>query len=358
MYEFQNINKDISDKFYKSIFKAMKKDNWDIIACLSVKSTFHDMLPTFPKYELEKYIKVFLKPILEARKNNFIVRDFINDEERKEVYEDTYGDLIDKLSDSEVIEDKYNLKLIYYIYDLLEYDKVIIIDNQKYLYSSIYINAYAETHLKAYKDLETSYANKPKNCNYDTATNKTKDKKSQLNFLNPMLKPAIQNEFVDSKAEKLKLDFIKNHETEYRINARSIHELAKLKEYSDNFEINAIGSLEPYINSDGLITNHNIYISWYAHVYVIYKNNTIPVTKKLKLAQLSSYVIFPKLRDKENFLINERAAIKPIREIAMFKDLRLLEFTDDRSIIKRTDNEIKFTEEYLITVTKHLNKYS
>ena len=140
--------------------------------------------------------------------------------------------------------------------------------------------------------------------------------------------------------------------------ARSIHELAKFKEHSDSFEINAVGSLEPYINSDGLTTNHDIYISWYAHIYGVYKNNTIPVTKKLKLAQLSSYVIFPKLRDIEKFIVNEKAAIKPIREVAMFKDLRLLDFTDNRSIIKRTNDEIKFTEEYLVKVTKYLNKYS
>ena len=182
------------------------------------------------------------------------------------------------------------------MYDLLKYDKVVIINDEKYLYSCFYINLYAEIHLKAYDELEISYKQKPQNTNIDTATNKSKDIKGKVAFLNPMFKPAIENEFADSKSEELKLSFIENYENEYRIIARSIYELAKLKEYSDNFEINAIGSLEPFVNSDGHITNNDLYISWYAYVFTIYKHDETPVTNKLKLAQLSSYVIFPKLR--------------------------------------------------------------
>lgn len=358
MYELQNINQDIVKKYYDSIFKAMKKDNWHNIACLSVESAFHDMLPNFPKYGLEKYIKDLLKPILEAKENNFKVRDFIDDNEREEVYEHTYGDLINELQNSNEIEDKYNLELIYYIYDLLKYDKVVIINNEKYLYSCFYINLYAELHLKAYYELEISYKQKPQNRNIDTATNESKDIKGKVAFLNPMFKPAIENEFADSKSEKLKLGFIKNYENEYRMIARSVHELAKLKEYSDNFEINELANLEPYINSDGHITNHDLYISWYAYVFTIYKHDDIPITNKLKLAQLSSYVIFPKLRENEKLIVNEKTAIKPIREVAFFRGFRLLDFTDNRTKIKKTDDEISFTENYLVTVTKYLNKYS
>lgn len=358
MYELQNINQEIVEKYYDSIFKAMKKDNWHSIACLSVKSAFHEMLPNFPKYELEKYIKDLLKPILEAKENNFKIRDFIDDNEREEVYELTYGYLINELENSDDIENKYNLELIYYIYDLLKYDKVVIVNDEKYLYSYLYINLYAELHLKAYTELEISYKQKPQNRNIDTATNESKDIKSKVAFLNPMLMPAIENKFADSKSEELKLGFIENYENEYRIIARSVHELAKLKEYSDNFEINEIANLEPYINSDGHITNHDLYTSWYAYVKTIYKNDDIPVTNKLKLAQLSSYVIFPKLRGIEKLIVNEKTAIKPIREVAFFKGLRLLDFTDNRTKIKKTDDEIKFTESYLITVTKHLKKHS
>lgn len=77
----------------------MKKENWHNIACLSVESAFHDMLPNFPKHGLEKYIKDLLKSILEAKENNFKVRDFIDASEREEVYEHTYGDLINELQD-------------------------------------------------------------------------------------------------------------------------------------------------------------------------------------------------------------------------------------------------------------------
>ncbi|QHG91177.1 hypothetical protein CVO_04685 [Sulfurimonas sp. CVO] len=358
MYELQNINQDIVKKYYDSIFKAMQKKNWHSIACLSIESTFHEMLPNFPKYGLEKYIKNLLKPVLEAKENNFKVRDFIDDNEREEVYEHTYGDLINELQNSNDIEDKYNLELLYNIYDLLKYDKVVIINDEKYLHSCFYINLYAKLHLKAYNELEISYKQKPSNRNIDTATNGSKDIKDKVAFLNPMFKPAIENVFADNKSEKLKLGFIENYENEYRIIARSVHELARLKQYSDNFEINELANLEPYINSDGHITNHDLYISWYAYLFTIYKDYDIPVTNKIKLAQLSSYVIFPKLRGNEKPIINEKTAIKPIREVAFFKGLRLLDFTDNRTKIKKTDDEIKFTENYLVTVTKYLNKYS
>lgn len=358
MYELQNINQDIVKKYYDSIFKVMQKDNWHNIACLSVESAFHDMFPNFPKYGLEKYIKDLLKPVLEAKENNFKVRDFIDDNEREEVYECTYGDLINELQNSNDIKDKYNLELIYYIYDLLKYDKVVIINNEKYLHSCFYINLYAELHIKAYDELEISYKQKPPNRNIDTATNQSKDIKGKVAFLNPMLKPAIENEFADSKSEELKLGFIKNYENEYRMMARSLHELTKLKEYSDNFEVNELANLEPYINSDGNITNHDLYISWYAYVFTIYKHDDIPLTKKLELARLSSYIIFPKLRGNEKQIVNEKTAAKPIRESAFFKGFRLLDFTDNRTKIKKTDEEIKLTENYLATVTKYFNKYS
>ncbi|MDD3855921.1 MAG: hypothetical protein A3J96_04955 [Sulfurimonas sp. RIFOXYC2_FULL_36_7] len=83
MYELQYTNQDIVKKYYDSIFKAMKKENWHNIACLSVESAFHDMLPNFLKHGLEKYIKDLLKSILEAKENNFKVRDFIDASERR-----------------------------------------------------------------------------------------------------------------------------------------------------------------------------------------------------------------------------------------------------------------------------------
>jgi len=358
MYELQNISQDIVKKYYDSIFKAMKKENWHNIACLSVESTFHNMLPNCPKYGLKIYIKDLLNPILEAKGNNFKVRDFIDDNEREEVYEHTYGELINELQNSNKLEDKCNLELIYYIYDLLKYDKIVIINNEKYLYSYYYLNLYAQLHVKAYDELEISYKQKPQNRNIDIATNESKDIKGKVAFLNPMFKPAIDNKFADSKSEDLKLGFIENYENEYRIIARSIHEFTKLKHYSDNFEINEIANLAPYINSDGYITNYDLYTSWYAYVNTIYKHDDMPVTNKLKLAQLSSYVIFPKLRGIKKLIVNEKTAIKSTREVAFFKGLRLLEFTDNRTKIKKTEDEIKFTENYLVTVTKYLNKYS
>jgi len=313
------------------------------------------MLPNSSQNDFEEVINQLLKPILEAKRNNHIVRDFINKDEQIEIFESTYNDLIDELSRSEEIEDKYNLGLIYYIYDLLEYDKVILIDNEKFLYSCIYLNTYFETHKKAYEQLAISYKSKPAEKNIDIATNRMTPHSEKVKFIHAMYQPALNNQFVDNKAEKLKLGFLENYGNEYRMIARSIHQFSTLEDYVDNFEIKTIASLAPYINSDDHITNKDIYISWYAHVYTIYTHPKISTAQKLKLAQLSSYVIFPKLRDKKKPLINEKTALKPIREMGIFKGLRLLDFSDNRTKINKTDGEIDFTEEFLIKVTNTLN---
>ena len=356
MYELQNINSDLLKKFDNAIFKAVQKNNWDSIISLSVKSTFHEIFPNFPNFEIEKYVKHQITPILERKKNNFVVREFENESERKSIFENTCSELIDELQDSQLAEDIHSLEVIYSIYDLLEYDKAIIIDGEKYLYSFIYISSYSQMHLEAYEKLKSSYDNKPTEKNINISTNSSKSIKDRINFLNPMLRLPIQNNHADNKAEKLKLGFIDNYVNDYRIMARGIHELSKLKNHSDSFEINTIGSLEPYVDSDGKITYHDLYISWYAYVSTIYKN--ITTTDKLKLARLSSYVIFPNLRGNEESIVKPKTAIKPIREIAFYKGLRLLEFTNNQTKIKKTDEEIEFTEKYLTLVTTYLNKYS
>lgn len=95
MYELQGINQEVVKKYYDSIFTAMKKENWHNVVCLSVESAFHNMLPNFPKYELEKYVKILLKPILNAKENNFKVRDFRDDDREDRL---VYGSILANLA--------------------------------------------------------------------------------------------------------------------------------------------------------------------------------------------------------------------------------------------------------------------
>ncbi len=106
----------------------------------------------------------------------------------------------------------------------------------------------------------------------------------------------------------------------------------------------------------------------------------MPLKKKLELARLSSYVIFPHLKKVKKtitpnksssskkytikdetvveYQISENSATKPIREKSFFHGLRLYDFSDARFKITKTKDEIEQTEEYLNVLTKHLNKLS
>lgn len=69
--------------------------------------------------------------------------------------------------------------------------------------------------------------------------------------------------------------------------------------------------------------------------------NTIPITKALKVARLSSFVIFPELQNTKSICSIETAR-KPIRERAFYKGLRLMDFSDSRLKIKKTSKETEY----------------
>jgi len=345
MYELQHIDEKVVNKFFKTIYQVIQKDNWYEILFVSLKSTFHDMVPNAPDFGAKPYIKQLLKPMLELRNEGFLIRDFKNEQEREELFKNTYNTLID--------EDKYNLDLIDYIYDLLPYDRVIEFNGKSYLYSYYYLSMYAQEHQEAYNSLQKLLANKLPEQNYDVATNSSDNKTA---FLNSMFKPKIANPNIDSSTEELQQAFSKNCLTDFRITVRSVHEISKLTHFTENFEMQAIGTLKPYINADDEITKHDIYKSWYAYAFSVYKNKSMPETKKLKLSQLSSYVLFPHLK-KSQPIYSIKSARKPIREIAFFQGLRLLEFTDNRTKINKTQEEIDFTQTYISIITSYLQKY-
>ena len=85
--------------------------------------------------------------------------------------------------------------------------------------------------------------------------------------------------------------------------------------------------------------------------------NTIPITKALEIAKLSSKVIFPELQNM-NTICSIETARKPIRERAFYKGLRLFDFSDMRLKIERSKEEIEETEAYFEEVIKTLKRLS
>ena len=273
-----------------------------------------------------------------------------------------YNKIIKEAENSKEDRNKYNLELIDYIYDLLPYDKISIINGKEYLYSFINLSLYAEKHIIALEQLEETLKIKPPEKNIDTATNTNKASKDKVKFLTEKLQLPILNPSYDSKKEEVQLNFLKYYDKESAMIARSVYMYSKILTHLPNqFETQVIGELEPYLNSDRLITKKDIYISWYTYAISVYKrssNNTIPIDKALKIAELSSKVLFENLRNRKKPLCSIDTARKTIRERSFYKGLRLCDFSDNRLKIKRSQEEIDFFTEYLTLIIKQINHLS
>ena len=360
MYELIDIDPNISDRFFRLIYKVYEKPNWDAVVVVAVRQAFHSLLPEIPLYILEASMRKSLQPIIDRKKFNIVTRPFLDEHEAIEVYHNTYDDLIEEITNSKEDTDRYNLELIDYIYDLLPYDQVTIIDGEKILSSALNLSFWGEQHFEAYNQLSDLRKAKPAEWNIDTATNTNKAPKDKVKFLNDMFKIQIANPHIDSTEEELQLEFVKDYDKERHMIARSIFMCSQIpKDIPDFFPTKVIGKLAPLVNSDGEVTNHDLYKSWYAYSYGIYKRSSqgrISTNAALELSRLSSYVLFPELRAKKDFLVTATTAKKPIRECAFFNGLRLHEFTDNRRQIKRTQEEIDYTESYLKELIKNFQK--
>ena len=367
MYELQNINQDIIKKFYDAIKHSQEKDNWHSIILVSVKNTLHDLLPQALQAVINEYAQVLIQPILDLKNTKITIRNFHNENESFEVYNRTYKELIEECENSEETIDKDNLVLIDYIYELLEYDKIIIVDDEKSLYSFKYLSTLYKQYLEAYNKLESNKrANKSEKA-INTSSNTATGYQNKVKFINEYLEPSINHPNIDSSKEELQIRFIQEYDKYHHIMARSIYSMSRMKDKQEDLITNALSSLVPFIDSDGEITKNDLYVSWYASIFLLYKSSKMPVKNKLELARLSSYVVFPNL-NKNNiktknealieYPVSRSSVLKPVREKSFFNGLRLYDFSDGRFKITKTKDEIEDTEKYLKVITKHLNRLS
>lgn len=359
MYELLDVNPKLKTDFFKTIALILPKNNFESLLVVAMKNTVHKLFPELPFYTLQSYMQKTLQPIHDRIKYNIHTRYFIDESEAIEVWHNTYDDIIKEMENSSDVEDKINLELIYCIYDLLKYDKVTVIDGKKYLHSFINLNFYGNEHFKAYEKRLLLENAKRDDKNFDIATNRGKSVQDRVKFLSPILDIAIQNPLMDSKNEELQKGVVQAYCEDTRMMARCIHGCSILSKHANNESfIDTIGNLKPYLNSDEFIPLIKIYESWYAHVKNIYmysSDNNIPLSKILNLAHLSSLFLFDKLRAYTSPVFKVDKLKIPIRERSIFDGLRLLEFTDNRTKITRSSEELEETELFLSTFLKQLN---
>lgn len=359
MYELIDVSPVIITSYFEAIEKADKHPLANIIIVIAVKQAFHTLEPNFPIRVAESYITKLLKPYFDRKRFGIIERAFIDQEEAKNIYNNMFGKLLNALEEDHTKESEYAIKALDCIYDLLPYDRVIMIDNEPYLYSWINLEYWSDQHTDAYAKRAQLQQAKPNEENIDIALNTNKAYRDKIKFLNnkvSTVNPFAKNEITDIKEKIIGL-FVE----EYRMTARAVHGMSQiLDEHSDIPIVRAFGELEPELDSDAIIPKKDIYENWYAYVVKIYDRSTkqtAPIEKVLELAKCYSYFMFPDIPKKRD-LISLAKAKKPIREKSFFKGLRLYEFTDNRLKIVRPKDEVQFTEEYLIEITKQLNRLS
>ncbi|BAF72393.1 hypothetical protein [Sulfurovum sp. NBC37-1] len=351
MYELTGINEKLITSFYKTMDKTYQKDNWYTIILVAIQKGLQTVVPQVSITFLEPYLKERLKPFVEYKKLGIIIRDFIDENEAIEAYNNTCNKKT--INEDEIV-------LIDVIYDLLKYDQVIIIADKKYLASATQLLYWRDKYHNALATLNALYKNKPDEMNYTTSTNTLKAPKDKINFLKPSLKLAIANPNKESKKEEIQFELLGYYGREHHMIARSIHYFSEIKKLdSDNEIVDAIAKLKPYVDSDRTIEPSDIYISWYAHCISIYRKlskNKISTRKALEVAKHYSDILFPHMKGKK--VVSEYTAKKPIRECAIFDGLRLLDFSDKRNKIIRSKEEIEDTELYLKEIIKVCNRFN
>jgi len=365
MYELQQINPKILKKYYKTIEKINKTKHPYIILFSVMKDTFSHLLPTHALYFANSYIQKALSPLREQIKSKYSIRKFTSFDEATEVF-----NRIDKIIDYRIFNENKNKdfeNIMNIIYDLLEYDLLEEKAGICYLYSLSHIMALAIKHEEALSVWKKLNKSKPPEANFDIARNTNDTKKKmiafKLNSLNiDLANPLLSDEyrlFLEEQHNTL-IDFT----THNHITIRTIRELKKIKDdFPNDSYIKAQTELSHILDADRPIEKREIYQSFFACVFGIYtftsrvNHKKIPYAKLYKLATCISKFIFPEIKNYKKPLFIEERTKKPIVETCIFNNLSLVSFLDGRYKIKKEQDEIDFTEEYLNTIIHFSQRY-
>lgn len=364
MYELSFINTKLLSKLYKSIHQVLQQNNPDIKIFLAVKNAVKKLEPSLPDIYIVRSVQKSLEPFRRRLKHHVVIRDFESEEEAHDIFLKHCGEYYENLdTHSQKFQDMLNMA-----YDLKEYDKVLIIDGEKYLFNHYTLQQAFKQHYKAWKKWKFLERNKPAEKNINIAHNTNKRMPDKLKVFKESYQPFLNNPFAIDKLKTAEYQIINDFEKEHRILARATHYISQIKYHENDDElteyiVKSYKNLAPYLDSDMAITEDDITNSWLTHVALVYTKlnpKDIPLHKLAKfitlIAQNSVIKYFD--YDEPTPIINtDKLKNIPIRERAFFKGLRLMEFTDKRLKITKSEEEIEYTERYLTAVNANLRRF-
>ncbi len=366
MYELEQLSPKIIEKYFNTIEQITKTKHPYIILFSVMKDTFHHILPTQLNYFAKNYIKQALDPLRLQIEMKHRVRSFNSQEEAIEVFK-TIEKRFDYTAFETEIEKKEFESTIDTFYDLLDYDLYEEENGKSFLYSLNHIFSLAAKHIEALEKYIKQNENKPDEANYDITTNTNDTKAKMVAFKLNYLNNELANPSLDEKLE-LEYEYQKDTLLEFitysQITVRSLRELRKIKnDFQHDPLIRAKTNLSHTLNSDRPIDKIEIYRSFFACVFGMYRftakinKKKPPYLKLYKHAKQLSELFFPEIKKFKKPLFSEKKIRKPIVETCIYEGLSLVSFEDGRRKIKKEQDEIKFTEEYLKTIIHFSQRY-
>lgn len=359
MYELIGVDQKIYENFLKELYRiwTTSKNPYSHIF-FAIKTAFKALVPQASDADISVFLRKLLKPLYDLLHSSYKRRLFNDEVEMQELYNSLYGSIQDEIACYPIeIKNKIN-KLFDLFYELKEHSGVIEIKGRKFITTQFDIITIANLHRIEYDTLSLLKSSKTFAKNISISTNTNKAPSDRTKFLNNLIELSTLNPLINKDVKEDRLLIINFFKENPRITSRFLSQLRNI-----NFEIKSsftrtIDELSPYLDADIEIQKKHIIISYIAYVFSLYNitSTKIPKTKILPFANESAKLVFPEFEHHIDSIVTEEKIRQPIRERAISHDLRLLEFTDNRLKIIRSEEEINISNTYLRIVTDTLRK--
>ena len=361
MYELEQLNPKIVKDYFDAIAKIYDTKKPYFILFSIMKNAFHSLAPNQANHIIAPFVKRALQPLRVKLDSKYKIRKFYSSDEAINIYTRIEKDL----NISRFDEQKEMYELSNLVFDLLEYDLCLEENNQTYLFALNKISNLAFQHIQAIRQWNKINKNKPFEKNYDIARNTNDTYAKMVVFKLNSIKNELDHPLLNDKYSlEIQKNTLLDFQTHNHITARAIQQISLLKDDLPNDKyVQANSNLSHIIDSDRPIEKKEIYQSFYTSIFGVYKFTSKVNKKEVRyktlylFAQKFSEFVFPELKDWKKPLFNKVRIKKPIKEIAIFNGLSLIAFEDKRYKIKKEDDEIEFTEDYLKAITKFARKF-
>ena len=367
MYELQDLNQNVVQNFYETMANTLEKKN--ILPIVkAIEFAVKKELPNEPQHIIVPIIRTVIK---ELKKTQLIkIEPFKYKDEGYDLFKKQYGDNLrfaEQKDCPEIYKDMIDVS-----YDLAKYDKKIIYKNQEYLFNTNFLLQKFKQHMKA--DARWLRYNKLKKQNPERNTNISLNTntilKKQLSFLNPKYNLYNSNPYHKDLTTDMELNLIDAFKEDKHMIARAIGTINNIKFRIDKIKENKISSslvksfdtMQHTLDSDVPIQRKDIINSWLTNIAYLYiKINPQHIPKTLLseyITKVARATTIYKLSKKDNCVFSpDQLREATFREIKYYKGLRLLEITDNRKKLTKSEQTIIETERYLKNITQYLHKY-